>query len=171
MHPFLNTPAYVTPFLQTSGPQSLNDLRLVATTTIPSLISEDFVFDWAYNKTCNYLDTQQFGNNISTSLSHCLVSFLEFIHNPVGHAFEHFRKAFGLVDHAVVINKAILLGISPNLIAKLADLLTGMQQSIGYQGSASTFQQLACGIPQGKKMDSLYFLILINYFLSHTPYL
>ncbi|MPC47391.1 hypothetical protein E2C01_041135 [Portunus trituberculatus] len=52
------------------SPGSLNDLRPVAITLIPSLICEDFVFDWAYNKISNCLDIQQFGNIRATSTSH-----------------------------------------------------------------------------------------------------
>ncbi|MPC57769.1 hypothetical protein E2C01_051756 [Portunus trituberculatus] len=43
--------SFVTPISKTPSLESLNDLRPVAITPIPSLICEDFVFDWAYNIT------------------------------------------------------------------------------------------------------------------------
>ena len=49
-------------------------------------------------------------------------------------AFDDFRKAFDLVDHTFVINKDIDLGPYPDLIAWLADFLTGHQQTVRYQG-------------------------------------
>ena len=123
------------------------------------------------------IDTQQFGNIKSTSTSHYLVSFLEFVHSHLDKrntslaiAFVDFRKAFDLVDHTVVINKAITLGLSPYLIAWLADFLSGRRQAVRYQGSVSSFQQLICGVPQGTKMGPLCFLILINDALVHTPH-
>ncbi|XP_045134445.1 uncharacterized protein LOC123518009 [Portunus trituberculatus] len=110
--------SFVTPIPKTASPQSLNDLRPVAITPIPSLICEDFVFDWAYNKISSFLDIQQFGNIRATSTSHYLVSFLDFIHSHLDKrntslavAFVDFKKAFDLVDHTVVINKAISLGL------------------------------------------------------------
>ncbi|XP_063887196.1 uncharacterized protein LOC135114899 isoform X1 [Scylla paramamosain] len=124
--------SYVTPIPKTSSPQSLNDLRPVSITPIPSLICEDFVYDWAYTKICNTVDIRQFGNIKATSTSHYLTSFLEFIHSHLDKrntslavAFVDFKKAFDLVDHTVVISKAVSLGIPPNLIAWLADFLTG----------------------------------------------
>ncbi|MPC20007.1 hypothetical protein E2C01_012937 [Portunus trituberculatus] len=77
-----------TPIPKTPSLQSLSDLRPVAITPIPSFICEDFVFDWSYNKISNSLDNQQF------------VAFVDI------------RKTFDLVDHTVVINKAISLSLS-----------------------------------------------------------
>ncbi|XP_045114812.1 uncharacterized protein LOC123506629 [Portunus trituberculatus] len=97
--------SFVTPISKTPSLESLNDLRPVAITPIPSLICEDFVFDWAYNIS-NSLDIQQFGNIRATSTSHYLISFLDFIHSHLDKrntslavAFVDFRKAFDLVDH------------------------------------------------------------------------
>ena len=49
----------------------------------------------------------------SFSTTHCLVSFLDFIHNYLNKrntshsvAYVDLRKAFDLVDHTVVITKA-----------------------------------------------------------------
>ena len=70
-----------------------------------------------------------------------LVNFLEFIHSHLNKrdtslslVFDDFRKAFDLVDHTFVINKDIDLGLYPDLIAWLADFLTGPQQAVRYQG-------------------------------------
>ena len=169
--------SYVTPIPKITSPQSLNDLRPIAITPIPSLLCEDFVFDWAYDQICSSLDHQQFGNIKATSTSHYLVSFLDFIHSHLDErntslalAFIDFKKAFDLVDHTVVINKAISLGLSPNLVGWLSDFLTGRRQAVRFQGSISTFQHLTCGVPQGTKMGPLCFLILINDALTHTPH-
>ncbi|MPC35053.1 hypothetical protein E2C01_028463 [Portunus trituberculatus] len=149
---------------QDPNPQSLSGLRPVAVTPIPSLICEDLVFEWAYNKISNSLDIQQFGNIRATSTSYYLMSFLDFIHSHLDKrntslavAFVHFRKGFDLVDHTVVINKAIKLGLPPHLTEWLADFLTE-RQAARYQNYTSSFQQLICGVPQGTKMGPLSFL-------------
>ena len=167
--------SYVTPLPKTPSPQSFNDLRPVAITPIPSLICEDFVFDWSYSKIIKHIDPQQFGNIKATSTTHYLVNFLEFIHSNLDKrdtslalAFVDFRKAFDLVDHTVVITKAIKLGLHPDLISWLADFLSGRQQAVRYQGSVSSLRQLTCGVPQGTKMGPLCFLIMINDALTDT---
>ncbi|XP_076052807.1 uncharacterized protein LOC143032223 [Oratosquilla oratoria] len=62
------------------SPQSLNDLKPIAITPIPSLICEDFVFNWACSNTRNKIDLQQFGNIKTSSITHCLIDLLDFIH-------------------------------------------------------------------------------------------
>ena len=169
--------SYVTPLPKTTNPKSSNELRPVAITPIPSLICEDFVFDWSYSKIINQIDMQQFGNVKGTSTSHYLISFLDFLHSHLDKretslalTFVDFTKAFDLVDHTVVINKAIRLGIPSHLVSWLADFLSARQQAVRYQGSVSSLRQLTCGVPQGTKMGPLCFLILINDALTDTPH-
>ena len=135
------------------------------------------MFDWSYSKIIKHIDPQQFGNIKATSTSHYLVNCLEFIHSHLDKrdtslalAFVDFKKAFDLVDHSVVINKAIDLGLHPDLTAWLADFLCGRQQAVRYQGSVSSLRQLTCGVPQGTKMGPLCFLMMINDALTDTQH-
>ena len=113
----------------------------------------------------------------SSSTTHCLVNFLQFLHSHLDKCntslavtFVDFRKAFDLVDHTVVLRKAVQLGMPSHLIAWLADFLSGRQQAVRYQGSVSPLLPLSCGVPQGTKMGPLCFLILINDALTDTPH-
>ncbi len=169
--------SYVTPIPKTPSPKTLSELRPIAITPIPSLICEDFVFNLAYSQISHLIDPQQFGNIKSSSTTHCLISFLNFIYSnlekrktSLALAFIDFRKAFDLVDHTTIINKALKLGLHPHLVSWLADFLSNRRQAVRYQGSTSTFQDLTCGVPQGTKMGPLCFLILINDALEDTPY-
>lgn len=160
-----------------SNPQSLSDLRPIAITPIPSLICEDFVFEWAYSKINNVIDPQQFGNVKTSSTSHYLISFLDFLYQNLEQCktslvvvFIDFKKALGLVDHTTIITKAIRLGLPSSLVAWLADFLTGRCQSVRYKGCVSAVRNLSYGVPQGTKMGPLCFLILINDALVNTPH-
>ena len=167
--------SYVTPVPKVHSPQSLSDLRPISITPIPSLICEEFVFESVYEKIKDSIDPQQYGNMKSSSTTHCLVSFLDFLHSHLDKrntslavAFVDFRKAFDLVDHTVVLSKAIQLGVQPHLIAWLADFLTGRQQAVRYQGSTSSLLPVLCGVPQGTRSGPLCYLILINDALMDT---
>ena len=88
------------------------------------------------------MDVEKFGNiKVTSTFIYLLVNFLEFIHSHLDKrdtslalTFDDFRKAFDLVDHTFLINKDIDLGLYPDLIAWLADFLTGPQQAVRYQG-------------------------------------
>ncbi|XP_045101294.1 uncharacterized protein LOC123498195 [Portunus trituberculatus] len=164
---------------KTASPQSLNDLRPVTITPIPSLICEDFS---PYQESQRFRvegrmeDIQQFGNIRATSTSHYLISFLDFIHSQLDKwntslavVFVDFKKAFDIVDHTVVI-KAISVGLPSHLTAWLADFLTECRQAVHFQKHTSSYQQLTCGIPRDTKMGPLCFLILINDALTNTPH-
>ena len=168
---------HVTPLPKTTSPQSFNDLKPVAITPIPSLICEDFVFNWAYPKIVKNMDTQQFGNIKSTSTSHCLVSLLDFSLSHLDKrntslvlAFADFKKAFDLVDHTVLLNKVIEIGINPNLTAWLANFLTDRRQAVRYQGAVFFLKHLTCRVPQRTKMGPLCFLMMINDALTDTSH-
>ena len=118
-----------------------------------------------------------FGNMKTSSTSHYLISFLDFLYQnlvrrktSLALAFIAFRKAFDLVDHTTVITKAIHLGLPVNLVSWLTDFLSGRSQAVRYQGCVSSAQHLTCGVPQGTKMGPLCFLILINDALGDTPH-
>ena len=169
--------SFVTPIPKSPNPQSLNDLRPIAITPIPSLICEDFVFQWTYPKIEKHIDPQQFGNVKSCSTSHYLVNFLDFLYKNLERrktslavAFIDFKKAFDLVDHTTILTKAVHLGFPPNLISWIAAFLSNRHQAVRYQGQVSSLQHLTCGVPQGTRMGPLCFLTLINDALHDTPH-
>ena len=119
----------------------------------------------------------QYGNMRKSSTTHYLVSFLDFLQKNLDKrktslavTFIDFKKAFDLVDHQTVINKAIALGFPTCLVSWLTDFLSDRSQVVRYRGAVSTPQSLSCGVPQGTKMGPLSFLILINDALSDVTH-
>ena len=113
----------------------------------------------------------------SSSTTHCLINFLDFVHSHLDKrntslavTFVDFKKAFDLVEHTVVLSKVVQFGLPSHLTAWLADFLSGRQQVVRYQGTTSSSLPLSCGVPQGTKMGPLCFLILINDALTDTPH-
>ncbi|KAK3880943.1 hypothetical protein Pcinc_014593 [Petrolisthes cinctipes] len=67
-------------------------------------------------------------------------NFLNYIYSnierrktSVALTFIDFRKAFDLVDHMVIINKVINLGLHLSLVERLADFLSDRRQAMRYQ--------------------------------------
>ena len=113
----------------------------------------------------------------SSSSTHCIVSFLDYIHShrdkrktSIVLAFAHLRKPFDLVDYTVAITKAINLCPHPNLIAWVVVFPWGQQQAVRYQGCVSSLHHLTCGVPYGTTMGPLCFLMAINDALNDTPH-
>lgn len=60
------------------------------------------------------------------------------------------------------------LAMRPSLDQWLADFLSKAHQATRFRSATSFPQPLTCGAPQGTKMRSLYFLILISGALLET---
>ena len=140
-----------------------------------SLLCESFVAEWMYNDISTKIDLQQYGNVRGSSTTLCLIDFLNFIYEElekrktaVTATFIDFKKAFDLVDHNIVIKKAIALGVRECIIPWIADFLSGRRQSVRYLGAMSDFLPTTCGVPQGTILGSLCFLVLINDALLDT---
>ena len=166
---------YVTGIPKIPSPVTLNDLRPVTVTALPSLLCESFVAEWTYMDIMPNIDRRQFGNIRSSSTTHCLVSFLDNIYKALEQrktavvtTFIDFSKAFDLVDHNIVIRKASSLGLRACLVPWLADFLTDRRQAVRMKGEISNFLPLTCGVPQGTKMGPLCFLAMINDALLDT---
>ncbi|XP_047483008.1 uncharacterized protein LOC125035007 [Penaeus chinensis] len=163
---------------KTPSPTSFGELRPIAIIPLPSLLCESFIADWAYQDLAASVDTRQFSNMCSSSTTHCLVSFLDFVlahlhkrKSSSNSTFIDFKKSFYLVDHTTLISKAAAsMGIRKCLIPWLADFLSNKQQDMRMQGQVFSLLPLTCGIAQGTRMGPLCFLAMSNDALLDIEY-
>nr|XP_027212358.1 uncharacterized protein LOC113805543 [Penaeus vannamei] len=110
--------SYVTAVPKTPSPEAVDETRPVSITSMPSLLCESFVSEWAYADLHPNFDQQQDGNIRSTSTSHYLISLVDYIYTnlekretSVVATLIDFSKAFDLVDHTTVVRKASAIGL------------------------------------------------------------
>ena len=80
--------------------------------------------------------------------------------------FIDFLKAFGTVNHCILLEKLKKYGIKNTNLAWLQNYLAKRQQCTTINGNTSDHLYISCGVPQGSILGLLLFLVYIND-LSH----
>ena len=100
------------------------------------------------------------------STSHYLVSLLKFLHsgtyainNVTSVVLTDFSKAFDMVDHTLMVEEFIHLGVRG---PSLCDFINERVQCVRYKQVLSDYKVLKGGLPQGTKADPLGFQDIIN---------
>ena len=114
------------------------------------------------------LDQNQFGNCKGTSTTHYLIKLTDeaFRNTDIGNATTavtiDYSKAFDYVDHGVLIEKLVQLGVRGKLINLIISFLCNRSHSTSFQGLKSKFVKTTCFVPQGTVIGPKLFVILIN---------
>ena len=73
-----------------------------------------------------------------------------------------FSKAFDMVDHTLMIEKFIHLGVRGAIVPWLCDFINERVQCVRYNQALSDYKVLKGGLPQGAKVGPLGFQAIIN---------
>ena len=110
----------------------------------------------------------QYGNCRGASTTHYLIKLTDkaFRSTDKGHATSivtiDYSKAFDYVDHNVLIQKLVQLGVRGKIINLLISFLSDRSHNTNFRGLKSEFTKITCGVPQGTVTGPKLFVILIN---------
>lgn len=160
--------AHVVPIPKTNPP-NIEKLRPVSLTSIFAKIAEGFVCKWILDDIHYLIDTRQYGNVPGISTNHYLLNLTHFLHqgaekrHNVGTVvLTDFSKAFDLINHTLLIEKMIEMGVNRAIVPWICDFLHNRQQCVKLNGFFSDFMRLMGGVPQGTKFGPLGFQVIIN---------
>ena len=160
--------AEIVPIPKVNPPQSLSDLRPISKTPIGGKMIEKALISELDKDTWGKLDLNQYGNCKGSSTTHYLIKLTDeaFKSTDIGNATTavtiDYSKAFDVVDHGVLIEKLVQLGVRSKIINLIISFLHDRSHSTTFQGLNSEFVKITCGVPQGTVMGPKLFVILIN---------
>jgi len=161
--------AQITPIPKITSPKSSNDYKPIS---IPPTLSK--VFEKViYNRLSSFvtsnciLSPQQYGFRTSHSTALAIAAIYDDIICIKGNnlitctLFLDLRKAFGCVDHKILLEKLFYYGVKGTPLKLLASYLDNRFQCTKIGDTKSSFLNVTCGTPQGSVVGPLVFLIYI----------
>ena len=101
----------------------------------------------------NILFRYQFGFQKRNSTQMALVTLVDKVTEALDNedyvvgVFLDFSKAFGTVDHSIVLDKIFIYGVRKIALKWFKDYLTGRSQYVMYNVFKSNNSEIKCGVP------------------------
>ena len=162
--------ALVSPLYKAKDPMIFSNYRPIPLLPLFSKILEKLMYNrlLSFLNKCKIMNKNQFGfrNNHFTSMA--LLIMLENIRNALDNGecaigiFLDFKKAFGTVNHDILLNKLYNYGIRGIALKWFKSYLSNQYHIVKYNNHESDRLKILCGVPQGSILGLLLFLVYIN---------
>merc|ERR1712055_1039035 len=160
--------AEIVPIPKVNPPRSLSDLRPISITPICGKMIEKALMLEIEKDIMGLLDSTQYGNCRGSSTTHYLIKLTDeaFRSTDKGLATTaitiDYSKAFDYVDHNILVNKLVQLGVRGKIVNSLISFLSNRSHNTNILGNKSSFSNITCGVPQGTVTGPKLFVILTN---------
>ena len=162
--------ARVSPIFKEDLRTDPNNYRPISVLPVVSKLIERVVFNqlYEYLNSNNLLTESQSGFrpmfSTETALLEAMNEWLWNIDDSLlnGVIFLDLKKAFDTMDHAILLGKLKLCGVSSQSLNWFQSYLSDRKQQTFIDGVQSDFCNITCGIPQGSILGPLLFTIYIN---------
>ena len=164
--------AIVIPIFKKGHASDVSNYRPIALLPFLSKIIERCIFDRLsiYASSCNLIGPAQFGFRKGKSTHDAITLITENIYEAfnIGNGtfniniFIDFQKAFDTIDHAILLNKLRIYGITGTFHDLIKNYLSNRFQSVRVGDCLSSPLKITKGVPQGSVLGSLLFLLFIS---------
>ena len=147
--------AEVIPIPKVNPPRALSDLRPISKTPLGGKIIETVMMFELQKDVKGKLDLDQYGNTKWSSTTHYLIKLTDQAYKSTDVCKAttavtiDYSKAFDYVDHSVLIEKLVLLGVRAEVINLIIYFLSDRSHNTKIKGKISNFTDISCGVPQG----------------------
>ena len=161
--------AKVTPLHKNGPKDDLNNYRPISILPVISKVLEKHTYDSLMTFLTDYQllhRTQNFrpSHSCETALIGMVCRWLESINQGslIGAVMIDFKKAFDLVDHAILLEKLKHYQLTNNTISWFQSYLNERKQKVSLNNTLSDNEVIISGVPQGSILGPLLFLLFIN---------
>lgn len=124
---------------------------------------------YEYLENNSVLSPHQYGFRAGRSVEEQLLYCYDYVTKlfdggcSVDVVFFDYRKAFDVVDHAILIEKLSCIGINGVVLQWFRDFLSGRRMKVVVHGECSYYVDVTSGVPQGSVVGPLLFLVYVNH--------